>query len=373
MKDILLERLSLYNFKNYQEASLDFSNQVVCFVGNNGSGKTNLLDAIHYLSACKSFFNPVDSQNILSDTDQASITGDFLREEMPEQVVCAIRRNQRKVMKRNYKEYDRLSEHVGILPAVIITPYDIELIWEGSEVRRKFMDATISQQSKHYLDQLMAYNHALLQRNNVLKSFGRHGYSAEALESWDFQLIERGTYIFEQRKIFLADFIPLFIGIYEAISGGNEVTGINYESDLREKSMEILLAENAERDKFLERTSSGIHRDDLDFTIRGYSLKKFASQGQQKSFLFALKLAQYVFIRERQNVNPILMLDDLFDKIDESRMTHILSWLAANHVGQVFITDTHLHRIPELLQGMNFRHEVWHVTNGTVVRLQEAM
>jgi DNA replication and repair protein RecF len=373
MNDIRLERLALYNFKNYTEASLEFSEQVICFVGNNGSGKTNLLDAIHYLSSCKSFFNPVDSQNILTGNDQGSITGEFMRDGIPEQLVCAIRRNQRKVVKRNYKDYEKLSDHIGLLPSIIITPYDIELIWEGSEVRRKFLDATISLHSRTYLEHLLAYNHALLQRNNLLKTFAsKGGYMSELLEPWNYHLAENGGYLFEHRKRFLDEFIPGFAKIYEVISGGNEVTAIAYESDLHEAPMADLLARNADRDRMLERTSSGIHRDDLDFSINGLPLKKFGSQGQQKSFLFALKLSQYLFIREHQQVNPILMLDDLFDKIDEARMDHILKWLSENRVGQVFITDTHLQRIPSLLTANGFGYEVWQVENGSVRKMESA-
>jgi DNA replication and repair protein RecF len=210
----------------------------------------------------------------------------------------------------------------------------------------------------------------LLQRNNLLKSFAQNrSYSAEMLEPWDYQLAEKGGYIHKQRKLFLDEFIPEFSRIYTTISGGREETTLKYDSDLNDKTFPELLAENAERDRFLERTSAGIHRDDLDFHINGLSLKKFASQGQQKSFLFALKLAQYMFLRQHQQVNPILMLDDLFDKIDESRMNQILQWLVQNEVGQVFITDTHLQRIPELLKAVDFEHEVWQVENGIVQKL----
>jgi len=292
MKNIRLERLTLYNFKNYSEAELVFKNNVVCFTGNNGSGKTNLLDAIHYLSSCRSFFNTIDSQNIQNGHEQASITGEFVRDDIPEQIICAIRKNQRKVFKRNFKEYDKLAEHIGLLPVVIITPYDIELIWEGSEVRRKFLDATISLQSKPYLEALMAYNHAMLQRNNLLKSFGqRGGYNYELLEPWDYILVEHGTFIFEERKKFLAEFIEDFKTVYQTICNGKEQTDITYESELHNRPLDKLLNDSREKDRILERTTCGIHKDDLSFTINGLPIKKFASQGQQKSFLFALKFA----------------------------------------------------------------------------------
>jgi DNA replication and repair protein RecF len=369
MKDILLERLSLYNFKNYTEASLHFQNKVVCFAGNNGSGKTNLLDAIHYLCVCKSFFNTADSQNITTGQDQASITGEFEKDSMPENIVCALRKGQRKVFKRNFKEYDKLADHIGLLPAVIITPYDIELIWEGSEVRRKFLDATISQQSRPYLDALVAYNHALLQRNNLLKSFGaKGGYNTDILEPWDMQLIHYGTLLYDERKKFLVQFAEQFNNVYQTICEGKEETAITYESDLHNAPMEALLKQNQDKDRILERTSAGIHKDELSFTIGGLPLKKFASQGQQKSFLFALKFAQYNCIRAHQGINPVLMLDDLLDKIDEGRLMQILRWLKDNDTGQIFITDTHLERIPELLSKLDIPHEVWKIEKGTTER-----
>lgn len=367
MTDLRLEHLTLYNFKNYEEAALDFSAQFVVLAGKNGAGKTNLLDAIHYLSSCKSYFNPVDSQNIAQGHEQCAITGEFVRGDQHEQLVCSIRKNQRKVVKRNYKEYEKLADHIGLFPVVMITPYDIELIWEGSEVRRKFLDATLSQLSRPYLDRLMAYNHALLQRNNLLKSFGRGGkYSLEVLEPWDFQLAEHASFVHDQRKSFLTEFIPCFCEVYAAICGNAESMNIVYESDLHEKSMAELLEQNAGRDKILERTSSGIHRDDLLFTIDQRPIKKFASQGQQKSFLFALKLAQYKFLSSHMKIKPILMLDDLFDKIDESRIAGILNWLVEQNTGQVFITDTHMQRVPEILQQRKIDFQLIQVSEGTV-------
>lgn len=368
MKNILLERLTLYNFKNYTEASLHFQNKVVCFAGDNGSGKTNLLDAIHYLCVCKSFFNTTDSQNITTGHEQASITGEFEKDGMPEHIVCALRKGQRKVFKRNFKEYDKLADHIGLLPAVIITPYDIELIWEGSEVRRKLLDATISQQSRPYLEALVAYNHALLQRNNLLKSFAtKGGYNPDFLEPWDMQLIHHGTILYEERKKFLKEFAVQFNSVYQTICEGKEQTAITYESDLHENSMEELLQQNRDKDRLLERTSAGIHKDELAFTIGGMPLKKFASQGQQKSFLFALKFAQYNCIRTHQGINPLLMLDDLLDKIDEGRLMQILRWLKDNDTGQIFITDTHTERIPALLTKLEMPHEVWKIAAGTAV------
>jgi DNA replication and repair protein RecF len=367
MTDLRLEHLTLYNFKNYEEASLHFSARFVVLAGNNGAGKTNVLDAIHYLSSSKSYFNPIDSQNISLGQEQCAITGDFAKGDQLEQIVCSIRKNQRKVMKRNYKEYDKLADHIGLFPVVMITPYDIELIWEGSEVRRKFLDTTLSQLSRPYLDRLMAYNHALLQRNNLLKSFARGGnYSRELLEPWDFQLEEHASFVHEQRNSFLAEFIPCFCEVYTAICGVSESMNIVYESDLHDKSMAELIDQNANRDKILERTSAGVHRDDLLFVVDQRPIKKFASQGQQKAFLFALKLAQYKFLSTHMKINPILMLDDLFDKIDELRIAGILNWLVEQDTGQVFITDTHMQRVPDILRQRQIEFQVMHVSAGAV-------
>ena len=367
MQNIFLERITLYNFKNYEEAEMKFSSPLVCLLGNNGSGKTNILDAIYYLSFTRSFFNPADSQNIAEGHDQCSISGEFLRGEMPEVIHCAIRRNQKKILKRNFKEYEKLADHIGHLPCVIVTPYDIELIWEGSEERRRFIDTTISQYSREYLDHLMHYNHALNQRNNLLKSFGSGTpFQADVLEAWDYQLCDRGQKIHEMRTQFMTEFIPLVQSIYEKISSGKEVPLVEYESELLTERMEVLLTKSRDKDRILERTTVGPHKDDLEFKLNDRSLKKFASQGQQKSFLFALKLAQFEIIRRHIGLNPILMLDDLFDKVDESRVRQILHWLLENHIGQAFITDTHPTRIPELLKSMHFRHQVYAVEDGKI-------
>jgi DNA replication and repair protein RecF len=366
-----LNRLVLYNFKSYEQAEFDFSAPVICITGNNGCGKTNLLDAIHYLSYCKSYFNPIDSQNIRQGEEQCSITAEVARGTSEEQLICAMRAGQRKIFKRNHKEYDRLADHIGWMPSVIITPYDGELIHEGSEVRRKFLDSTISQLSRPYLDHLIQYNHSLLQRNNLLKSMGQQRrFNAELLEPWDFQLVRHGEVIHEARTNYLKAYIPLFSTIYEEISGVAEIPSISYSSDLNDQKFGEILIANHERDRHAERTTVGIHKDELEFTLRGMSLKKYASQGQQKSFLIALKLAQFVYLRNIQRYNPILMLDDLFDKLDESRVSNLLSWLKRHQVGQVFITDTHSDRIPMLLDQLEMASETWNIQrDGQYIKL----
>jgi DNA replication and repair protein RecF len=372
MIDLHLHRLMLYQFKNYEEVNLEFTERVVCFLGANGSGKTNLLDAIVYLCTCKSYFNPVDSQNIAFNQQQFAITGEFSRGQQPEHIVCAVKRNQRKVFKRNHKEYDRLLEHIGLLPCIIITPYDIELIWEGSEVRRRLLDSTISQMSKPYLEELVAYNHALLQRNTVLKTYSGHThFPEEFIELWDMQLAQRGAFIHDARKTFLSGFTTLFNRVYQQLCGGAEAVSLVYESELQGTTMEDLLNINRRRDRQMERTTAGIHRDDLLFLIDGHPLKKFASQGQQKTFLFALKFAQYLMLREHLQINPILMLDDFFDKMDEARVSNMLSWIEKQEVGQIFITDTGLQRVPEMLKARGMRFEAWEVNRGKLMLMED--
>lgn len=357
--ELALKRLSLYCFKNYEELNLEFNSSIICILGDNGLGKTNILDAIYYLAFCKSYFNSIDSQNIKNGFDQGSIAGEFDRLGQPETVHCAIRKAQKKIFKRNHKEYDRLSEHIGLLPAVIITPYDIELILDGSEVRRKFIDSTISQYSHPYLDHLVQYNQALTQRNNLLKQWGKNGgYSADVIEPWNMRLVFHGEAIHEERKKFIEEFSPIFQTVYQAISGGKEEVTLHFDNDLDNQRFEDLLLKNIDRDRMLERTNNGPHKDDLDFIMNGFPLKKFASQGQQKSFLISLKLAQYLILRQHNDTTPILLLDDLYDKVDESRVSNLLNWLIQHHPGQIFITDTHPNRIPEILTKLNSAFQV---------------
>lgn len=365
-QNLELKQLKLYQFKNYESIELRFDRPIVCFLGNNGEGKTNLLDAIHYLCFSKSYFNTIDSQNIRNGEDQSGIAGEFLRNDIPENLHCAIRRGQKKVFRRNNKEYDRLSEHIGHFPSVMITPYDIELILEGSEVRRRFIDSTISQYSSAYLENLMQYNHALQHRNNLLKQMSRSGqFNAEALEPWDYRLDMHATVIRKERMRFMDDFLPLFGDVYAFISGDREKPDIRYDHDDLSIPLIDLLFKNRDRDRVLERTTGGPHKDDLDFILSGLSLKKFGSQGQQKSFLISLKLAQYLLLSGKSGVCPILLLDDLYDKVDELRVSNLLRWLTEHHRGQIFITDTHSDRIPVLLQTMGASYTAFRIENNT--------
>lgn len=362
-----LQQLSVINFKNYAQAELSLSEGVNAFMGNNGAGKTNLLDAIHYLSLCKSYFNPIDSQQIKQGTDFFIITGSFNRDEKQEAIACSVKRNQKKQFKRNKKDYQRLADHIGLLPLVMISPYDISIIIEGSEERRKFIDNVISQTDNQYLDELIAYNKVLLNRNALLKTIASTGrYDPGLLEVMDEQLVASGTRIFEKRKAFMEEFTAIFNQHYQFISGDAELVSLNYESQLLQNNLADLLKKNIEKDRVLERTTSGIHRDDLQFSIHGMPMKKFGSQGQQKSFLIALKLAQYSFLTQKKGFKPLLLLDDIFDKLDDLRVTKLMQMVSNNNFGQVFITDTSTSRVENIFKDINVPVKLFTVKEGEI-------
>ncbi|MFD0794809.1 DNA replication/repair protein RecF [Mucilaginibacter litoreus] len=362
-----LQQLSFINFKNYTEAELSLSDGVNAFVGNNGAGKTNLLDAVHYLSLCKSYFNPVDSQQIKQGADFFMINGIFEKKGNKEVVACGVKRNQKKQFKRNKKDYQRLADHIGLLPLVMISPYDISIIIEGSEERRKFIDNVISQTDEKYLDELIAYNKVLTNRNSLLKQIADTGrYDPELLSVFDEQLIASGTRIFQKRRSFMDSFTPIFNMHYQFISGDAELVELNYESPLLTDNFESLLKKNHERDRILERTSAGIHRDDLQFSIHGMAMKKFGSQGQQKSFLIALKLAQYTFLTQQKGFKPLLLLDDIFDKLDDNRITKLMQMVSNHDFGQVFITDTSIERVQDIFNKINVDVKLFKVKEGQI-------
>jgi DNA replication and repair protein RecF len=363
---MFLKQLSLINFKNYSEFEAQFSEKINCFVGDNGVGKTNLLDAIHYLSFCKSFFNSTDSQNIKHGEGFFVIQGYFQKYGEESEVYCSIKRNQKKIFKRNKKEYGRLSEHIGQYPIVMISPADSELINGSSEQRRRFLDGIISQYDKNYLDKLIAYNQVLKQRNALLKHFAEsRSFDSESLEIWDQQLVIYGTSVITIRQEFLTQFIPLFNAFYHFISDSREKVALQYEKSLEERDFKSALLTCLARDRSAQFTTVGPHKDDLDFKLEHYSLKKYASQGQQKSYLLALKLAQFEFIRGQKNTRPLLLLDDVYDKLDEKRFTKLLEMVSGDKFGQVFITDTHADRMNELLNQRKIAHKIFLVDEGS--------
>jgi DNA replication and repair protein RecF len=355
---MFLQKLSLVNFKNYELADFAFSDKINCLTGNNGVGKTNLLDAIHYLSFCKSYFNPADSQNVRHGAEFFAINGRFRRDgDNEETVQCIQKRNQRKRFMLNKKEYERLADHIGNFPLVMISPYDRDLINEGSELRRRYIDSVISQFDKAYLDDLIQYNKALVQRNALLKAFAEKNYfDAIQLEIWDEQILAFGASIHERRKALLSSFIPIFQHYYTYISGGSETVGISYDSQLSGADFRELMKINIQKDRAAQFTTAGIHKDDLDFTLDTYPVKKFGSQGQQKSFVVAIKLAQFDYTRKIKGYKPILLLDDVFDKLDDGRVQQLIGLVSENSFGQVFITDTSSERIRRIFDAMEIDH-----------------
>lgn len=357
---MFLKQISLINFKNHAEFEAHFCEKINCFVGNNGKGKTNLLDAIYYLSFCKSFFNASDLQNIKHEQDFFVIKGLFDKFGEDSEVYCGIKKNQKKVFKKNKKEYRRLSEHIGQYPLVMISPSDSDLVNGVSEVRRKFLDGIIAQYDAAYLDKLIAYNQVLKQRNALLKMFYEsHAFDAETLDIMDEQLCHNGQVILQTRQNFLKEFVPIFNTHYRFISNLHEEVNLQYDNSLGDGEFKTALITALSRDRAVHHTTVGPHKDDLEFTINGYDLKKYASQGQQKSYLLALKLAQFELIKKHKNTKPLLLLDDVYDKLDEERFTKLLEMVSSNDFGQVFITDTHPERMNDLLNQKQLEHRIF--------------
>lgn len=357
---MFLKNLSLINYKNFESQNFEFDAKINCFVGANGIGKTNILDAIYHLSLGKSYFNPIATQNIKHGSDFFVIDGTFTKDDRDEKIVCSLKRGAKKIIKRNAKAYERLSDHIGLLPLVIISPADRDLIIEGSETRRKFIDSVISQSDKKYLQDLIKYNKVLSQRNSLLKYFAANQtFDATTLSVYNDQLTEFGTPIFEKRVTFLKAFTPIFQEQYTVISGGNEVVSLTYESQLLNDDLNTLLEKNTDRDRALQYTSKGIHKDDLNFQISEHSIKKFGSQGQQKSFLIALKFAQFHFMKELDGTTPVLLLDDIFDKLDENRVAHIVALVDNENFGQIFISDTHAERTEKVVKNIHQSYKIF--------------
>jgi len=357
-----LKKISLFNYKNFSEASFDFDTKINCFVGKNGIGKTNVLDAIYHLSYGKSYFNPLAVQNIRHGEDFFVIDGEFHKKERDEQIVCSLKKGQKKILKRNSKQYEKFSDHIGFIPLVIISPADRDLIVEGSETRRKFIDSVISQLDANYLQQLIQYQKVLAQRNALLKYFAlNHVFETDTLHIYNEQLNGLGQQIFEKRKGFIDDFIPIFNKHHQSITGSAETVQLIYESNLHQKDLLTLLQENINKDRVLHYTSVGIHRDDLLFEIDNYSIKKFGSQGQQKSFLIALKLAQFEFVKKQSGENPILLFDDIFDKLDESRVGKIVEMVNNDTFGQLFISDTHPERTEAIIKSTHQSYKIFNL------------
>ena len=359
---MFIKNLKLFNFKNHSEKSFDFSPEINCFVGNNGAGKTNILDALHYLSMAKSFLGNLDAQNILHESDFFAIEAEIQGEEKNDIIKVQLPKEGKKIIKKNDKTYERIADHIGFLPSVMISPYDSNLISDGSESRRKFLDVMISQTDSDYLFALIQYQKTLQQRNALLKYFAKNRtFDLDSLEIYNEPLTKFGTQIFEKRQRFVASILPTIQHFYEIISKGNEKVTVIYESNLNEQNFEEILSENLEKDRVLTYTSRGIHKDDLLFVMNENLIKKFGSQGQQKSFLIALKLAQIKRIKDITNKNPILLLDDIFDKLDDNRVSQLIELVNQQNFGQIFITDTHRERTESVVKRINEESKIFQI------------
>jgi DNA replication and repair protein RecF len=359
---LYLKQLSLFQFKNHSESSFTFNEKINCFVGDNGVGKTNILDAIHYLSLTKSYFNHIDAQNIQFGNQFFILKGHFNNKNQEDEIQCNFNIGAGKIIKKNQKRYKRFSEHIGQYPIIIISPTDSNLILEGSEIRRKYLDSSISQFQRSYLKQLIDYNKVLKQRNRLLKQFTERNYfDPITLENYDNQLVSHGIEIYSQRQSFLEKLTPVFDNYYKKISSARETVTLSYRSQLHEGDFATLLKESLMKDKISHHTSVGIHKDDIIFEMNKHPVKKIGSQGQQKSFLISLKLAQFEFITQKLGFKPILLLDDIFDKLDDKRVEQLITFTSQGAFSQVFITDTHEKRSRDILKRTGVDFEIFKI------------
>jgi len=362
-----LQTISLLNFKNYPQAELNFSQSINCFVGNNGVGKTNLLDAIYYLSMCKSYFNSSDTQNIKQEALFFMLQGNYFLNHKIENIVCSFKRGQKKLIKRNTKEYKKLSEHIGLLPIIMISPNDSHLITGSSEERRKLIDSIISQFDKIYLEKLISYHRAIEQRNQMLKDlYASEKFDTDLFSIWDEKLCELGNYIHRKRKEFIDKLLPIFRYYYNFLTNESETVNLIYESQLNDNQFSELLLKNFDKDRMLQYTSVGVHRDDLAFELEGNPIKKRGSQGQQKTYLVALKFAHFDFMKLTNSFKPLLLLDDIFDKLDELRVRKIVELVSNHNFGQIFITNTDLERMQKALNNLNCDFKIFIITKEAI-------
>ena len=363
---MILKRISILNYKNLAEVELDFSPKINCFIGQNGMGKTNLLDAVYYLSFCKSASNPVDSQNIRHDEEFFVIQGFYeLEDGTPEEIYCGLKRRQKKQFKRNKKEYGRLAEHIGFIPLIMVSPADAELIAGGSEERRRFMDVVISQYDREYLEALMRYNKALQQRNTLLKQ--EEEPDGELMAVWEEMMAETGTTVYRKREEFIREFIPIFQSFYSYISQDRERVGLTYRSHAQRGALIDVIRASRPKDRIMGYSLHGIHKDELEMELGDFPIKREGSQGQNKTYLIALKLAQFNFLkRTGSRTQPILLLDDIFDKLDASRVEQIVKLVAGDSFGQIFITDTNRDHLDKILRKTEQNYRLFTVDKGAV-------
>ena len=367
-----LKRISILNYKNLEQAELAFSRKMNCIIGKNGMGKTNLMDAVYYLSFCKSATNPIDSQNIRHEQDFFVLQGFYETEGGdPEEVYCGLKRRQKKQFKRNKKEYTRLSDHIGLIPLVMVSPADTLLIAGGSEERRRFMDVVISQFDREYLDALIRYNKALVQRNTLLKA--ELEPDEELMNVWEEMMASTGEVVFRKRQQFIEEFIPIFQSYYSYISQNQEEVKLSYQSHAAEGDLLALLRANRQRDRVMGYSLKGIHKDDLIMQLGEFPMKREGSQGQNKTYLIALKLAQFEFLkRTGSGTTPLILLDDIFDKLDALRVEQIVKLVAGDNFGQIFITDTNRDHLDRILKKIEGDYKLFEVENGEVSERKES-
>jgi DNA replication and repair protein RecF len=370
---MILKRLSILNYKNICDAQLELSPNMNCFIGNNGMGKTNVLDVVYFLSFCRSASTPVDSQVIRHDEPFCMIEGEYEDAGGELLVSCGMKRGQKKHFKRNKKEYKRLSEHIGLIPLVVVSPADTLLIEGGSEERRRLMDMVISQYDRTYLDLLSRYNNAHQQRNTLLKQASAampgsaEPYDPLLMQLWEEQMAETGMQLFDRRQAFLKELLPVFQEYYEQISGGCEQVGLEYVSHCQRGPLLEVIQRDRVKDCAVGYSLHGVHRDDLVFTIGGHPMRREGSQGQNKTFVISLKLAQFDFLRRTASqTTPLLLLDDIFDKLDSSRVEQIVRLVSGDAFGQIFITDTNRDHLDQILRSTTLDYKIFHVENGVI-------
>lgn len=363
---MIIQKLTALNYKNLAQIDLELSPRLNCFVGDNGEGKTNVLDTIYFLAMGKSSSGLSDNALIQYEEHFFLLKGSFEIQSKPEMISCGAKRGEKRQFQRNGKIYDRLMDHVGLIPLVMISPEDNHLISEAAEERRKFINASLSVLDKSYLELIMRYNNLLAQRNKLLKEETKDFCLFEVL---DTQLAYCGNAIFEARSKQIEAFVPYFMDSYRFISESKEEVGLAYVSQLQSSSMEDLLLRNFEKDCFLSHTSVGIHRDDIKMTLNGHDIRKCGSQGQQKSFLIALKLAQYEQLRSQKESKPLLLLDDVFDKLDAGRVARLLQWVSSEDFGQIFITECNRERMNLILNSLGIEHHLYEVKQGVIERI----
>ena len=364
---MILKKISILNFKNIREASLELSPKMNCLIGHNGVGKTNFLDALFYLSFCKTSLNPVDSQIMTHDSDFFMVEG-LYEDESGKQtdVYCGMKRGTKKHFKRDKKEYKRLSQHIGLIPLIMASPGDSSIISGGSEERRRFMDIVISQYDSVYIDALSAYNKALLQRNALLKM--ENEPDAALLDIWEEEMARNGEVVYAKRRAFVEEFVPVFQKIYAVISGGKERVSLTYVSHCQRGPLLDVIRRDRFKDRAVGYSLHGVHRDELEMMLDGYMMKREGSQGQNKTYVLSLKLAQFDFLcRTASKTTPLLLLDDIFDKLDAQRVEQIVKLVSGDGFGQIFVTDTNRDHLDRILHNGCFDYKLFYVDDGNIV------